>query len=194
MSPDGSTAAATQSRIVIYTLGRFEVLLNGLPLRFKGRAPVRSLELLTLLIAAGDGGASAGRLADQLWPDADGFDAYRAFTTTLHRLRRLLGCHEAVRLSAGRLSLDKEICTIDAWEFERELRGAADADAIDAVLDSCPGPFLADDENPWVIAAREKLENLKARTAQRLAQRRNGAPTISFEERLVGAVRPAFAF
>jgi LuxR family transcriptional regulator, maltose regulon positive regulatory protein len=190
MSPDGSTAAATQSRIVIYTLGRFEVLLNGLPLRFKGRAPVRSLELLTLLIAAGDGGASAGRLADQLWPDADGFDAYRAFTTTLHRLRRLLGCHEAVRLSAGRLSLDKEICTIDAWEFERELRGAADADAIDAVLDSCPGPFLADDENPWVIATRERLENLMARKAQR----RNGAPSISFEERLAGAVRPAFAF
>ena len=90
MSPDGMFTASTQSRIVILTLGRFEVFLNGHPLRFKGRAPVRSLELLTALIAAGDGGASAGRLADQLWPDADGFDAYRAFTTTLHRLRRLL--------------------------------------------------------------------------------------------------------
>ena len=47
---------------------------------------MRSLELLTALIAAGEGGAGASRLADQLWPDADGFDAYRAFTTTLHRL------------------------------------------------------------------------------------------------------------
>lgn len=191
MSPDGSPAVATQSRIVIYTLGRFEVLLNGAPLRFKGRAPVRSLELLTLLIAAGDGGATAGRLADQLWPDADGFDAYRAFTTTVHRLRRLLGCHEALRLSAGRLTLDSQVCTVDAWEFERALRGAADADAIEAVLDSCPGPFLADDENPWVIAARDRIENLKARKAQR---RNGGTAPVSLEERLSNAVRPAFAF
>ena len=123
MSPDGSAPIATQSRIVIFTLGRFEVLLNAIPLRFKGRAPVRSLELLTALIAAGEGGACAGRLADQLWPDADGFDAYRAFTTTLHRLRQLLRCHDAVRLCAGRLTLDPRLCTVDAWAFERALRG-----------------------------------------------------------------------
>ena len=168
MSPDGTFTASTQSRIVILTLGRFEVFLNGHPLRFKGRAPVRSLELLTALIAAGDGGASAGRLADQLWPDADGFDAYRAFTTTLHRLRRLLDCHGAVRLSAGRVSLDTQICTVDVWTFERALRGAADADAVDAVLDTYAGPFLADDPNPWVIAMRDRLEDLVTRKTGRV--------------------------
>ncbi len=168
MSPDGTFAASTQSRIVILTLGRFEVLLNGSPLRFKGRAPVRSLELLTALIAAGEGGAGAGRLADQLWPDADGFDAYRAFTTTLHRLRRLLECHDAVRLSAGRVTLDSQICTVDAWAFERELRGAADPDAVDAILDSYAGPFLGDDPCPWVIATRERLEELVVRKTGRL--------------------------
>ena len=168
MSPDGSSASATQSRIVIFTLGRFEVLLNGVPLRFKGRAPVRSLELLTALVAAGDGGANAGRLADQLWPDADGFDAYRAFTTTLHRLRRLLGVNDAVRLWAGRLTLDPQVCTVDAWIFERALRGAADADAIEAVLDTCHGPFLADDSSPWALAARERLEELIARKSGRI--------------------------
>ena len=168
MSSDGSITASTQSRIVILTLGRFEVYLNGHPLRFKGRAPVRSLELLTALVAAGEGGASAGRLADQLWPDADGFDAYRAFTTTLHRLRRLLDCHDAVRLSAGRVCLDTQVCTVDAWAFERALRGAADPEAVDAVLDTCAGPFLADDANPWVIAMRERLEELVARKSGRV--------------------------
>lgn len=168
MSPDGTFTDSTQSRIVIQTLGRFEIFLDGHPLRFKGRAPVRCLELLTALIAAGDGGASAGRLADQLWPDADGFDAYRAFTTTLHRLRRLLACHDAVRLSAGRVSLDTRNCTVDAWAFERALRGAADADAVDAVLDTCAGPFLVDDPNPWVIAMRERLEQLVARKSGRV--------------------------
>lgn len=168
MSPDGSAAYSTQSRIVIFCLGRFEIVLNGVPLRFKGRAPTRALELLSALVAAGEGGMSSGRLADQLWPDADGFDAYRAFTTTLHRLRRLLGVHEAVRLCAGRLTLDPQICTVDAWAFERALRGAADADAIEAVLDTCSGPFLADDESPWALAARERLEALIARKAGRM--------------------------
>jgi len=169
MCPDGFLPLAHHSRVVVYALGRFEVLINGAPLRFKGRAPLRALELLTALVAVGDGGANAGRLADQLWPDADGFDAYRAFTTTLHRLRRLLGSIEAVTLSAGRLSLNARVCTVDAWEFERALRGAADADAVAAVLDSCGGPLLADDPSPWAIAARARLEHLIARKNGRLA-------------------------
>jgi len=169
MCPDGTITDANQSRIVIYTLGRFEVRLNGAPLRFKGRAPLRPLDLLTALVAAGDGGASAGRLADQLWPEADGFDAYRALTTALHRLRRLLRCPEAVRLSAGRLMLDPDICTVDAWVFERSLRGASDHEAISAVLDVYPGPFLVDDAKPWAIEMRERLDQLIARKNNRLA-------------------------
>ena len=191
MSLDGNSAAATQSRIVIYTLGRFEVLLNGEPLRFKGRAPVRPLELLTALLAAGEGGVSAGRLADQLWPDADGFDAYRAFTTTLHRLRRVLGCHDAVRLSAGRLSLDTQICSVDAWAFERALRGAIDADAIEAVLDAYTGPFMADDQNHWAIATRERLDDLIARKSRR---GKAASPPNAFDGRMAAGIRPAFAF
>ena len=169
MCPDGLLPLANHSRVVVYALGRFEVLINGAPLRFKGRAPLRALELLTALVSAGDGGVHAGRLADQLWPDADGFDAYRAFTTTLHRLRRLLGCIEAVTLSAGRLSLNTRICTVDAWEFERALRGAADSDAVASVLDSCGGPLLGDDPSPWAIAARERLEQLVVRKTGRVA-------------------------
>jgi len=170
MCPDGTIALANQSRIVIYTLGRFEVVLNGVPLRFRGRAPLRPLDLLTALVAAGDGGASAGRLADQLWPDSDGFDAYRALTTALHRLRRLLHCPDAVRLSAGRLMLDPSICTVDAWSFERALRGASDSEAINAVLDMYPGPFLVDDTKPWAIEMRERFEQLMARKAGRFAK------------------------
>jgi len=168
MSPDGSFANSTRPRIVIFTLGRFEVVLDGTPLRFKGRAPIRALELLSALIAAGGRGVSVASLSDALWPEADGFDAYRAFTTTLHRLRRLLDCHDAVRLSAGRVSLDTQICTVDVWTFERALRGAADADAVDAVLDTYAGPFLADDPNPWVIAMRDRLEDLVTRKTGRV--------------------------
>jgi len=169
MCPDGMIAVANQSRVVIYTLGRFEILLNGVPLRFKGRAPLRPLDLLSALVAAGEGGASAGRLADQLWPDSDGFDAYRALTTALHRLRHLLRCPDAVRLSAGRLMLDGDICTVDAWSFERALRGASDCDAVNAVVDMYPGPFLVDEMKPWAIEMRERLEQLIARKLGRVA-------------------------
>jgi DNA-binding SARP family transcriptional activator len=169
MCPDGTISVANQSRVVIYTLGRFEVVLNGVPLRFRGRAPLRPLDLLTALVAAGEGGASAGRLADQLWPESDGFDAYRALTTALHRLRHLLRCPEAVRLSAGRLMLDTDICTVDAWTFERALRGASDIEAFGAVLDMYPGQFLVDDVKPWSIEMRKRLEQLVARKAARVA-------------------------
>jgi two-component SAPR family response regulator len=122
---------------------------------------------LAALIAAGEGGASVGRLSDQLWPDADGFDAYRAFTTTLHRLRRLLSCHQAVRLCAGRASLDPGLCTVDAWNFERALRGAVDPEAIETVLDGYTGTFLGDDASPWALAMRDRLEQLVTRKSAR---------------------------
>jgi DNA-binding SARP family transcriptional activator len=162
MSPDGSFGFSIQPRVVVYTLGRLELVIDGQAVRFKGRAPLRALELLSALIAAGGRGASVGGISDQLWPDADGFDAYRAFTTTLHRLRRLLGFHDAVRLSAGQLMLDPQICHVDVWGFERALRAARDDESLDAALDLYRGPFLGDDPNPWAIAMRARLEKLIA--------------------------------
>ena len=48
------------ARIRIYTLGRFELLINGTLLRFEGRGPRKPLDLLTILIAFGPNGAAAG--------------------------------------------------------------------------------------------------------------------------------------
>ena len=169
MSPDGSFAMSPRPRIVIYTLGRFEVVLEGVPLRFKGRAPVRALELLSALIAAGGRGVSVASLSDSLWPEADGFDAYRAFTTTLHRLRRLLQCPDAVRLCAGRLTLDAQLCRVDLWEFERTLRAARDADALHDALGLYHGPFMGDDPSPWSISLRARRAKLVAGARSRFA-------------------------
>jgi len=183
MSPDGSFAISPRHRIVIFTLGRFEVVLDGMPLRFKGRAPVRALELLSALIAAGGRGVSVASLSDSLWPEADGFDAYRAFTTTLHRLRRLLQCPEAVRLCAGRLTLDAQICRVDLWEFERSLRAARDSAALHHALDSYHGPFMGDDPSPWAISMRDRLEKLVSGARSRFA-----CPQVRPLGRLSGAL------
>ena len=189
MSPDGSFAISPRNRVVIYTLGRFEVVLEGVPLRFKGRAPVRALELLSALIAAGGRGVSVASLSDSLWPEADGFDAYRAFTTTLHRLRRLLCCPEAVRLCAGRLTLDAQLCRVDLWEFERTLRAARDPDALREALDLYHGPFMGDDPSPWCISMRARLEKQVS-----LARSRVGASGPKSHGLLSGALEfAAFA-
>ncbi len=172
MFPDVSFATSTRPRIVIYTLGRFELVLDGAPLRFKGRAPMRALELLSALISAGGRGVSVASLSDSLWPEADGFDAYRAFTTTLHRLRRLLRCQEAVRLCAGRLTLDPQLCRVDLWEFERALRAARDADSLQDALGLYHGPFLGDDPSPWALATRTRLEKLVAQAGAERRQSR----------------------
>jgi two-component SAPR family response regulator len=169
MFPDGFISISPRHRIAIFTLGRFEVVLEGAPLRFKGRAPVRALELLSALIAAGGRGVSVASLSDSLWPEADGFDAYRAFTTTLHRLRRLLRCPEAVRLCAGRLTLDAQLCRVDLWEFERTLRAARDMDSLREALDLYHGPFMGDDPSPWCISMRAQLEKQVSGAKSRFA-------------------------
>ena len=67
----------TPSPVTIYTLGRFELLINGTLLRFEGRGPRKPLELLSILVAFGPAGAAVGPITDLLWPQADGFDLIR---------------------------------------------------------------------------------------------------------------------
>src|SRR6186997_3177171 len=176
MFPNGPFATLHHPRISIFTLGRFELVLEGAPLRFKGRAPMRALELLSALIAAGGRGVSVASLSDSLWPEADGFDAYRAFTTTLHRLRRLLHCPEAVRLCAGRLTLDPHLCRVDLWEFERAIRAAHDPQSLRHALDLYHGPFLGDDPSPWALATRGRLERIVAQAGSARRQPRGDFP------------------
>jgi LuxR family maltose regulon positive regulatory protein len=167
MSADGFTQV--NSSVYIYTLGRFDLVIDGQPLRFARRAPMRPLELLGALIACGGRSVGIGTLSDLLWPEADGYDAYRAFTTTLHRLRRVLVHPDAVRLSAGRLSLDPQIVQVDVWNFERALRAAGTPDEMAAALDLYRGPFLGDDPKPWALGMRSRLEQSVARVSRELA-------------------------
>src|SRR5262245_7906786 len=167
MSADGLSVFSQKPPLCIYTLGRFDLVIDGAPVRFKGRAPLRYLELLGALISAGGRGVSVGDLSDRLWPDADGFDAYRAFTTTLHRLRKLLRHAEAVRLWGGQLSLDPQLCQVDVWTFERALRAASDSESIAAALSLYHGPFMAAFTNPWAVEMRERLRQSIQRAERR---------------------------
>ncbi|NOX42186.1 MAG: hypothetical protein GXP19_00390 [Gammaproteobacteria bacterium] len=116
--------------IKIYTLGRFRLINNGEPLTFPGRAKRRPLEMLKALIAFGGRDVSQERLSEALWPDSEGDAAHRSFDTTLHRLRKLIGNDKAIVLQEGRLSLNSDVCWVDAWAFER-LQGK-----VESILDN----------------------------------------------------------
>jgi LuxR family maltose regulon positive regulatory protein len=146
--------------VKIDTLGAFSVTLHGKPLRFTGKAQQKPLELLMALIALGGTEVSQQRLADVLWPDAEGDAAYRALITTVHRLRKLLDCPKAVLFREGRLSLNSRCVWVDAHALERLLDRKADHDSAavrERVLALCRGPFLAEIDEPWVVCRREHL-------------------------------------
>lgn len=100
-------------RIRIFTLGRFRIEQESGPGPKKGKLPRKPIEMLLSLVAMGGRHVHQDQLADMLWPDTDGYKAAKSFTTTLHRLRTLLGTRQAIRLSDRRLTLNRRIVWTD---------------------------------------------------------------------------------
>lgn len=159
----------------IYTLGRFEIIRDGKTLEFCGKIQKKPLELLKVLVSNGGSETSDEYIGDCLWPDAPGDAAHSAFTTTLSRLRRLLGVDGAIRFQEGRVSLDPRFCWLDARAFKRILQKleriiegeyilAESTNSLTALLDKgidiYRGHFLCADAGQfWTISYRERLRN-----------------------------------
>lgn len=142
-------------RLRLYTLGRFDVVLDDAPLRFSGKAQKKPLELLKLLACYGGRRVPVAKLAELLWPDADGDAGYRAYVTTLQRLRKLLGGNELLVNREGLLSFDERYCWLDIWSLEQE-----GEDAVERRLALYQGPFLPDVDDGWVAPTRARLQRL----------------------------------
>lgn len=160
--------------VMIYTLGRFSLLLKGQPADFGRKVPHKPLEFLKTLISLGGRDVSASNMTSALWPDADGDTAQRSFDTTLYRLRKILDDDRILTLRDGRLSLDSRYCWVDVWAFERLLgqvqrissRDATGRDAarLDRLTDRMFGlyqhHFLArEDMAVWSVSLRERLRS-----------------------------------
>ena len=148
----------------IYSLGRFEVVVDDVPLTFERKAPRKPLALLKALVAFGGRNIPKQKLADALWPDDHGDAAREALDVNLRRARRLLGRQDVIVVSDESVSLNPEVCWVDAWEFERLVEKAEPQTGVDAsqTLDSARslyrGDFLpADADEPWTVKFRERL-------------------------------------
>jgi LuxR family transcriptional regulator, maltose regulon positive regulatory protein len=169
--------------IRVYTLGRFEIQLDGMPLRFGGKAQRKPLELLKAVIALGASEVAVDKIIDMLWPDPVSGDGQKTFDITVHRLRKLLGCDAAVEVSDRRVSLNRHVVWVDAWALDRTLESLVPAattvlpriDLLEAaapqVLNLYRGLFLAGDvEARWQIAARNRLTGRFHRFVLRLGE------------------------
>lgn len=141
----------------VHTLGSFRILKQGKPIEFSHKAPKKPLALLKAIASEGVRGLSLPVVYERLWPDLEGDSAAEALGTTLHRLRRLLGSNDAVRLSEGRLSLDESLVWVDAFAFERLIDTGSPA-AREQAASLYRGNFLPHDEGEsWSSATRDRL-------------------------------------
>lgn len=164
----------------ITTLGRFEVLKDGKRAGTGRKVQHKPLLLLKALIALGGSEVPEEKITDLLWPDSEGDAAHSAFSTTLQRLRALIGNEEALLLNGRRLTLDHRYCWVDAWSFERMHERAeslwrgvpdqSDANRSNAAAEAYrqgvkaqelyQGSFLPGDSGEaWTAAYRERLRS-----------------------------------
>ena len=157
--PDNIDVEAWPWPIKIYTLGRFELLLDDKPPEFSRKVPKKVLSLLKAIIAFGAREVPEQKVIDALWPDDEGDAARRSLSATLHRLRNVLGDMKVVRQSGGELTLDERFCWIDARAFESRIeRARRDPRELDKSLALYRGAFLPQEEGvAWAASTRERL-------------------------------------
>lgn len=155
----------------IFTLGRFEIVRDGQPLGFAGKVPKKPLELLKVLIAFGGREVAEERIANALWPDAEGDAAHRSFESALYRLRQLLGVDNAIQLIGGLISINPKFCWVDALalqqvvqELENVWKLEGPCSKAESLLEKSMalygGHFLAGDGwQPWAVTLRERLRD-----------------------------------
>ncbi|CUS31345.1 BTAD domain-containing putative transcriptional regulator [Candidatus Nitrospira nitrificans] len=166
--------AAWPWRVKIYTLGKFQVLVDGQPLGKNRKAPHRLLDLLLALIVCGGQDVPVSRLMDVLWPDADGDQAQENLKKSIARLRKLLSVADSILWQEGKVSLNKNLCWVDALAF----------DSFAKQQDQWPialykGPFLGYDEIPaWAESERDQLRTTFVRLVNRHCDQSKNAEKV----------------
>jgi DNA-binding SARP family transcriptional activator len=204
----GSAGAGPESeldrtpRVIVRTLGRFELIVDGAPLSFGKKPARRTLALLKAIIAFGGRDVCRAAVADALWPDLDGDRAQNALEVTLHRLRERLRVPSTLVSQQGRLSLCGDLVWVDAFAFDeasRAVNPAAGCGPIERAFVLYRGAFLPEEiASAWTTRMRERLRarfvSIVAGAAAALEARDSLDEAIGLYERGIAAdeMLPAF--
>ena len=166
----------------LYTLGRFELYVEGERIDFSAKAPRKVLALLKALVCLGGTNVRDHRIINAVWPSDEADAGRAAFNVALHRLRKLLAHADAIAVQDGLVSLNSKVCWIDVFAFERLLESSRKCRDIERALGLYRGPLLLQDEDkPWTAILRERVRRkflhhiglaareLEARTQWRMA-------------------------
>ena len=177
LAPPPGAAPVWPYRLRVRALGTFELLRDGEPMRFSGKAQQRPLDLMKAVVALGGINIDVQQLMAILWPDADGAAAKTSFESTLFRLRKLLDIDQVLLLTASKLSLNRTIAWTDVWALNTALEDAEHsaerkptARAAQDVLSAYAGPLLASEDSAWTVQPRDALRARFVRTLVRLGE------------------------
>ena len=194
-SPEQAISLQGASPIVIKTLGTFEVLVDGHIPGVKRKPPHRLLALLKVLIAKGGCAVNRSVLLDVLWPDLDGDRANDAQQVALHRLRRLLGHHDALVINHGFVSLNPQLIEVDAFILDTLCRNPfiqGHQERALTALKLYQGVFLPDElESPWSQRMREcmlaKFVNIVSAAGKELESQHDFSGAAALYEQALSA-------
>jgi LuxR family transcriptional regulator, maltose regulon positive regulatory protein len=168
----------------IRTLGCFEIWLDGGRLTFPGKAPRKPLALLKAIIALGGENVPEQKLSDAIWPGEEADTALKALDVNCVRLRKLLGRQDAVRVGDESVSLNPDLCWVDAWAFDQNCAraegnggaGEPSESLLGQALSLYQGEFLpTEPDAPWAIKQRERLRGKFTRLVETVGARLEAA-------------------
>jgi LuxR family transcriptional regulator, maltose regulon positive regulatory protein len=151
-------------RVDISCLGQFAIRLDGHRISTgSGKAQRKPRELLFHLIIANGRDLEQDWLADELWPDADGDQSIHSLTTTIYRLRKLIGA-QAVIHEDGHVRLNPLCVSTDLDRLRDALRRLSDETlpttdrmaAFDLTLQLYQGPLLPGIAMASVVLERQR--------------------------------------
>ena len=172
-------------KVKIYTLGKFEIVIDNVPLLFSGKIQKTPLTILKILISLGCTNIREDQISDILWPDSAGDAGYRALVTTVQRLRRLISYKEAIVFNESKLSLNPHYCWVDTWalknhlklvknqwkEFEKGGKINRVIQLTETLFEKFSLPFLPSDTNvQWTFSLRDRLQTQIIMTMKQLAE------------------------
>jgi LuxR family transcriptional regulator, maltose regulon positive regulatory protein len=174
----------------VRVLGGFEVEVDGAPMPSSRKQSRRLLELLQLLAAQGSAGLAPDRIADELWPDAEGDAARNALDNLVHRLRKALGGDDRVLMRQGVLSLNTQRCWLDVDALARALveQNTLRPEELPARWAElrllARGPLLPDESRALLLARRATLQRQLRLALQDAAMRLDRADFSDAANRL----------
>ncbi|MEV0968328.1 BTAD domain-containing putative transcriptional regulator [Microtetraspora glauca] len=177
-----SPLAPEPPQVSISTLGRFEVVVNGVTLPPSAWQSRKARDLLRILLSRRGRMTGREEIAESLWPGEDSGRVGHRLSVALSVLRSVLdpdrraATDHFIRASPGAVALDTSRVTIDVEDFleeaEHGLRLGKHGRAVLAGVERhYTGDFLEDEPyEEWAVATRELARATYLRVVRALAQ------------------------